>query len=150
MTKGEAINDFLSQREFAIYGVSRKGSKFGNAILREMRKKGYKLYPIHPEAVTLENEKCYKSIHEVPFPLDGVILNIPPAETEKVVVDIHAAGINRIWMQQGSSSGQAIEYCNMKGINFIAGECIMMFTEPIAFFHRAHKWIWGVLGKLPA
>jgi hypothetical protein len=31
----------------------------------------------------------------------------------------------------------------------VHGECILMFAEPAAFFHRAHRWIWRMLGKLP-
>jgi hypothetical protein len=30
----------------------------------------------------------------------------------------------------------------------VAGECILMFTDP-GGMHRFHRWIWNVLGKLP-
>jgi predicted CoA-binding protein len=150
MTKKEAIFDFLSQKKFAIIGVSRNSRKFGNAILKDMRKKGYHLIPVHPEADKLEGEKCYKSLSDIPFPVDGAILNIKPDETEKVVEDINSAGIKRVWMQQGSGSKKAIEYCINYGISVISGECIFMFAQPMEFFHRAHRWVWGVIGKLPA
>ena len=149
MTKKEAITDFLSRKKFAIYGVSRNNRKFGNAILKDLRKKGYELKPVHPECDNLENEKCYKNLRDIPSQVDGVILSIKPEEVKKVVNDIYAAGIKRVWMQQGSESKEAIEYCIQNGITVISGECILMFAEPMVFFHRAHKWIWGVIGKLP-
>ncbi len=29
-------------------------------------------------------------------------------------------------------------------------ECILVFAEPAALIHRTHRWIWAVLGRLPA
>lgn len=149
MTKKEAIIDFLAQKNFALYGVSRNNKKFGNFVLKDLKLKGYNLFPIHPYADTIDSEKCYKSIHDIPFPLDGVIISIRPAQTESVINDIIAAGIKRVWMQQGSESDEAIRLCTENGISVISKECIFMFAEPSEFFHRAHRWIWGVLGKLP-
>lgn len=60
MTTKVAIEDFISQRTFAIVGVSRGAKKFGNSIFRELTSHGYKLYPIHPEAKTLEVAPAYK------------------------------------------------------------------------------------------
>ena len=74
---------------------------------------------------------------------------MPPAQTEKVVRDAAAAGIRRAWMQQGSESESAIRLCEENGVSVVHGECILMFAEPAAFYHRGHRWMWGVLGKLP-
>jgi hypothetical protein len=30
----------------------------------------------------------------------------------------------------------------------VHGECILMFAQPSSF-HRLHRWVWGLLGKLP-
>lgn len=149
MTKKQAIDDFLSQKNLAILGVSRNPRKFGNAVLKGMKTKGYNIIPVHPVAEAIENEKCYKSLSEIPFPVDGAILSIKPEAVEKAVEEINAAGIKRIWMQQGSESKNAIEYCIKNGISVISGECILMFAQPMEFFHRAHRWVWGVIGKLP-
>ncbi|NOY06371.1 MAG: CoA-binding protein, partial [Chlorobi bacterium] len=59
-------------------------------------------------------------------------------------------GIRRIWMQQGAESEEAIRFCEEHGINVVHGECIMMFMEDPAFMHRAHRWVWKLLGKLPS
>ena len=139
----------LSQKNFALYGASRNKNKFGSYILRDLKLKGYKLFPIHPNADVLENEKCYKSIHNIPFPIDGVIISIPPSQTEKIIDDLIDAGIKKVWMQQGSESNDAIKLCADNGINVISKECIFMFAKPAEFFHKAHRWVWGIFGKLP-
>ena len=149
MQSKATIDDFISQRRLAVVGVSRTGKKFGNAALRELRAKGYTLFPVHPEAQTVEGERCYRNLGALPQPVDGVFVSVPPAQTEQVVREAAAAGIHRVWMQQGAESPAAIKFCAENGISAVHGECILMFAEPAAWFHRAHRWVWKLLGKLP-
>ena len=149
MTTKASVADFTAQKKLAVVGISRKGRKFGNMAFKELKKQGYQLFPINPNAETIQGERCYPSLGALPEPVDGVLVVVPPAETEKVVREAAAAGIKRVWMQQGAESPEAIRFCQENGIEAIHGECILMFTAPSAFFHRAHRWVWGVFGKLP-
>ncbi len=110
-----SVENFLSQKNI---DVSRNPKKFGNTIYRSLKKKGYSVFPISPNA-------------------------------EKVVLKVHQAGIEKVWMQQVCQSDEAIKYCKENGVDFISNECILMFVETAGFIHRAHRWIWGVVGKLP-
>ncbi|UCD23854.1 MAG: CoA-binding protein, partial [Gemmatimonadota bacterium] len=85
MTSKSAVEEFLNQRTLAVVGVSRSGKKFGNGASRELRKKGYRIIPVHPEAETIDGERCYGSLSELPEQVGGVLLVVPPHETEKVV-----------------------------------------------------------------
>jgi len=149
MTSKAAVADFVSQRKLAVVGVSRKKMKFGNLAFRELKRKGYKLFPVHPHAEQLEGERCYASLAALPEPVDGVLVIVPPAQAEQVVREAAAAGIRRVWLQQGAGSPAAIRFCEDNGISVVHGECILMFAEPAAWYHRAHRWVWGLLGKLP-
>jgi predicted CoA-binding protein len=148
VTKREAIDDFLSQRTLAVVGVSRGGKKFGNAATRELRKKGYRVIPVHPEAQKIDGERCYPSLKELPEPVGGVLIVVPPSETEKVVEEASAAGIRRVWMQQGAESQEAVEYCKSGGMSVVHGECVLMYAEPTGG-HKLHHWVWRLLGKVP-
>ena len=145
----QAVSDFLSQREIALVGISRGGKKFGNAVFKELKTKGYQVYPVHPQATEIGGQPCWPSVLKLPVKVGGAVVVVPPSETEKVIRDIVKAGIPRIWMQQGSESAAAIQLCRENGISEVHGECILMFAEPAVFFHRAHRWIWRILGKLP-
>jgi hypothetical protein len=149
MTSKAAVQDFVAQRKLALVGASGKKAKFGNFALKDLRAKGFKIFPVHPQAHTIEGEPCYPSIAALPEPVDGVLVVVPPAQTEQVVRDAAAAGIRRVWMQQGAESPAAIQFCAEHNISAVHGECILMFTEPAAWFHRAHRWVWKALGKLP-
>lgn len=149
MTSKAAVAEFVSQRKLAVVGVSRKRMKFGNLAFKELKAKGYQLFPINPNAETIEGARCYPSLSALPEPVDGVVVIVPPAQTEQVVRDAAAAGIRRVWMQQGAASPAAIRFCAENGISAVHGECILMFAEPAAFYHRLHRWVWGLVGKLP-
>ena len=51
----------------------------------------------------------------------------PPAVTEKIVEQAHAAGIHHLWMQPGAESDRAIERAEELGLVVIAGgPCILV------------------------
>ena len=149
MNSRKSVEEFLSQKKIAVVGVSRKRNKFGNIIYRELKKKGYRVYPVNPNTNNIEQDICYPDLFSLPEKIDAVIINVPPSQTEKVVREVKGAGINKVWLQQGSQSDKAVNYCEQNGIECISNECILMFAEPAGFMHRAHRWVWGVLGKLP-
>ena len=149
MISKEVVEDFLAQRTLALVGISRRGKKFGNIVYREMRAKGYKVYPVHRETGDVGGVRCWPNLKSLPEAVGGIILVIPPAETEKVLEEVREAGIRRVWMQQGAESPESVRFCEENGLSVVHGACILMFAEPTGFFHRMHRGIWRLLGKLP-
>ena len=143
------VDDFLAQKTIAVVGVSRDTKKFGNAVWKDLKKKGYRAFAVNPHAESIDGEPCHPDLSALPERPDGVITVVVPAATEEVVRQAKAAGIRRVWMQQGSESEAAIRFCRENDMTVIDGECILMFAEPTAFYHRFHRWVWKVLGKLP-
>jgi len=150
MNSKKTVEEFLAQKKIAVVGVSRKKTKFGNAIYRELKQKGYYVFPINPNIKEYEGVICYPDLYSLPEKIDAVVINVPPEQTEKVVREAKETGVTKVWLQQGSQSENAVKYCEENGIDCVSNECILMFAQPSAFIHRAHKWVWGVLGKLPA
>ena len=144
------INDFVSQRSFAIVGVSRSARKFGNTIYKTLKQRGYRLYPVHPDLESVEGDRCFRSLESLPEKVGGVVLCVSPLKVEETLLRVEAAGIRRVWMQQGSESYAAIRFCERAGISAVHGQCILMFTEPVQGVHRFHRWIWRMIGKHPS
>jgi predicted CoA-binding protein len=149
MTTQANVRDFLAQRTLAVVGASRSGKGFGSAAFRELKAKGYHLLPVHPQADQIEGERCYPSLKALPEPVGGVLIVVPPQQTEKVARDAAESGIRRIWIQQGAESDAALHFCQQQGLSVVAGECILMFAEPAGAFHRFHGWLWRLIGRAP-
>ena len=144
------IYDFLSQRSLAVVGVSRNSQKFGNAIYRTLKQQGYKVFPIHREAEAVEGDRCYPGFKALPEKVGGVVISIPAVQTEKILEDILAAGINHVWLARGAESYAALRFCEKNGITAVHGECILMFVEPVKSIHRFHRWMVKLFGRYPA
>lgn len=120
------IADFLAQKKIAVVGASRRRYKFGNKILLDLECRGYQVYPINPLAEEIEGIPCFPNLLAVPDQLDGVVFIVPPVETEKVLKDVLTAKIPRVWLQQGSESALALQFCEENDISVISGVCILM------------------------
>ena len=148
MVEQAAIASFLSEKKLALAGASSTTNKFGNMVYKELKNKGYDLYLIHPEASEINGTICYGSLSDLPTDVGGLINVIPPAQTEKLVQEAYAARVKKVWMQQGSESAEAIQYCQEHEMAVIHGEFILMYAQPKGL-HKFHHWLWGVFGKLP-
>jgi predicted CoA-binding protein len=149
MVSRAAVETFLAQPALALVGVSRSGKKFGNFVRRELQAKGYRVYPIHPAAAIIDGVRSYTRFADLPEHVDAALIVVPPTEAVKVVRDAAAAGIHRVWLQQGAGSPEVLRVCQELGVEAVAGECILMFAKPTGY-HKAHQWVNRLLGKFPA
>ncbi len=72
-----------------------------------------------------------------------------PAHTEQVVRDAVAAGIRRIWIQQGAQSDAAVRFCTDNKLPAVTKECIMMYVEPVKSIHAFHRGVKKLFGGMP-
>ena len=149
MVNARTIDAFLAEPAIAVVGVSRTGRKFGNAACRTLREKGYRVYPIHPSAATIDGMPCYPALSALPEPVNAVLVVVRPPQAIDVVCEAAAAGVRRIWLQQGAESPQALELASKLGVDVIAGECVLMFAEPTGI-HKLHRNCRRLFGTLPA
>jgi predicted CoA-binding protein len=150
MTTRQAVNYFLNNKSIAVVGVSRDQKKFGYIAYKNLKEKDYKVFPVNPNVDTVDSDQCYPDLRSIKENIEGVLLVVPPQKSELIVREAHDLGIKSVWFQQGSSSDEAIKFCEENNISVVSGECIMMFAEPVESFHKFHRWIWKIFGKLPA
>jgi predicted CoA-binding protein len=120
------VEDFLRQKNFAVIGSFRNESKYAFRILRRLKEKGYKVYPVNPHLDEVDGLRCYESLSDIPFPVDVVDIVTPPKVTEKILRECNDKGISRIWLQPGAQSQQAIEFCNRHNLKVIHNLCLML------------------------
>jgi uncharacterized protein len=133
----------------AIVGLSSGGKGFGNAAYSELKKRGYRLLPVHPTAPAIQGDRCWRSLAELPERVERVLVVVKPERAEAVVREAAAAGARYIWLQQGAESPAALQACEQLGLSAVHGQCVLMFSEPVGSFHGFHRWIWKAIGKIP-
>lgn len=121
------IKDFLDRRNvFAVVGASRDPQKYGHRVYSDLKNAGYRVYPVNPNAQEVLGDKCYPSLEELPASPDVVVTVVPPHITERMVEECRRLGVRKVWMQPGSESERAIEYCERNNIAVVHGVCIMV------------------------
>lgn len=145
------IDEFLEQKHIAIAGVSRNNNKWGNGLMKELQKKGIRIYPVNPFADELEGEKCYHDVKSLPAEVESLIIATKPGDTEDLVRQCKDSGIKRVWMQKGAGKGsaseEAIRFCRENNIPYVYGFCPMMFFG--SGMHSFHFWLRKTFGKMP-
>jgi uncharacterized protein len=147
--KSESIKSFIQLKNIAVVGVSRTGKGFGASVYNHLKDNGYTVFAVNRIGGFSNNIKLYTSLFKIDHPIEGIITIVPPIETEEVIHVANDLNIKNVWMQQGSSSKNAIDFCKEKGINYVTDECILMFVEPVKSIHKFHRWINKLTGKYP-
>jgi uncharacterized protein len=146
--KKEQISNFFESKTIAIAGVSRNEKKFGNAVFKELRKKDFEIIPINPNVAEIDGLKCYSSIELLPIGVDSLLIVTPKKETDSVLRQAINKGIKNIWVQQMSETEATLKIAEEYQKEIIYNKCIFMFAEPTAGFHKFHRTILKVFGRL--
>jgi uncharacterized protein len=122
----ELIKDFMKQTRFAVIGASDNPEKYGNIIVKNLKARGYEVYPVNPRLKEIEEMICYPSLADIPVKVDVVDFVVPPAVTEEVLKQCKELGLNHIWLQPGSESQRAISFCRDNNLSVVYGVCVMV------------------------
>ncbi len=120
---------FENYKNIAVVGFSRDLSKAAHTVPGYMKKQGYILYPVNPNAETIMGLKCYKSLSEIPEKIDMVNIFRPAQDcldlVEEAVSRHNLNGdIKMIWLQLGIINNEAKMIAEENGIEFIQDKCI--------------------------
>ena len=134
------IREYLFPRAMAIVGASNGRDKFGNFACRELKSRGFRVFPVNPRENEICGERCYHTINELGAVIDRMLMVLPPILTEQIIMELNPAIISYVWMQNGAESPEALRICHAKGIRTIYGQCILMHAEPVRSYHLLHRW----------
>jgi uncharacterized protein len=92
----------------AVVGASNNPRKFGNRAVRAFRRQGYTVVPINPHEPEVDGLKTYKSVLDVPGPIDMATIYVPPEIGERVIEEIARKKIPEVWLNPGAESDALI------------------------------------------
>jgi len=148
MVRLSQIQEFIASEPIAMLGVSRNPRKFGFAAFRELKEKGMKIIPVNPYAEEIHGTKVYKDIKSLPPDVKSLLIMTRKSQTPAVIRDAKEKGIRNIWIQQTSESKEALLELQGTDINYITGQCILMYYKPHSV-HKFHGAIKKLFGRWP-
>jgi predicted CoA-binding protein len=122
----DLITEFMSKKNFAVVGATDNPEKYGNRIVKNLAKRGYRVFPVNPKLDTLEGLTCYHNLAEIPEKVEVVDFVVPPAVTLATLKQCRELGLTSIWLQPGSEDEAALAFCRDNGMQVVHGVCVML------------------------
>jgi hypothetical protein len=115
----------MSKPAIAIIGASANREKFGNKAVRAYIEQGYAVYPVHPTEEAIEGLPVYRSVLDIPVPLDRVSFYVPPTVGLRLIEEVARKGCKELWLNPGADSPDLCEKAQTLGLNPIVACSIM-------------------------
>jgi len=154
VTIKEAATEFLATKRVAVTGVSKNPQGHGgNVVYQRLRKRGYEVFAVNPNAETVEGDRAYPDLKSIPGGVEAVVIGTRPDTAEATMRECAELGINHVWMHRsvgnGSVSPAATEYGRAQGITVIDGGCPLMFDPTADFGHKCMRAVLSLSGAVP-
>jgi len=132
----DRLDAIFAPESVAVVGASSTPGKVGHDIFENILKGGFKgtLLAVNPKARTVLSVRCYKSISEIPDPVDLAMIILPPRIAIKTVDDcinkgvkgivIVSAGFKEVGGEGAKIEDDIAEKCRKAGIRLIGPNCL--------------------------
>jgi acyl-CoA synthetase (NDP forming) len=134
----EAFKPLFEPKAIAVIGASTKGDALPNVFIRRLREHGYpgEIFPIHPAAQEVEGLAAYRSLAEMPRPVDYAYIAIAAAQVPPLL----RGGNGRVRYAHVISSGfgevdegrslqdELVAAARAGGMRLVGPNCMGMFS----------------------
>ncbi len=110
----------------AVVGATDDAMKYGSVIYRDLKRKGYTVFPVNPNRTEVDGDKAYPSLDELPESPTIVNIVVPPTATIRVLKKSLELGLKNVWLQPGAESPESLAFLQEHGFNYLANACIMV------------------------
>ena len=111
-------------RTIAIVGLSAQWHRPSNFAAKYMIDHGYTVIPVNPQYEEVLGQKCYKSLRDIPGPVDMVDCFRKAEDIPPIVDDAIAIGAKVLWMQLGVVNEAAAEKALAAGLEVVMDRCV--------------------------
>jgi predicted CoA-binding protein len=111
-------------KTLAVVGLSAQWHRPSYFAAKYMQEHGYRVIPVNPTYDSILGEKCYKSLRDIPVPVDIVDCFRKPGEIPAIAEDAIAMGAKVLWMQLGVHNAEARARAEGAGLEVIENRCV--------------------------
>ncbi len=103
----------------AILGASNKPERYSNMALRLLAEKGHTVFPVHPALAEIDGHPVFKTLADIPEPLDTVTLYVSPALSTGMADVLLAARPRRVIFNPGTENPELETHLSAAGIDVL-------------------------------
>ena len=125
-------------KTIAIVGLSKNELRASYFVGFYLRRHGYRVIPVNPREREIFGEKCFKSLADVPVPLDIVNVFRAPDALPGIAEEAVAAGAKNLWCQFSVINEEGGRIAESGGMSVIMDRCLKV--EHARYVGRMH-WL---------
>jgi predicted CoA-binding protein len=108
----------------AVVGMSDDPMITSYEIGMYLKEQGYTVYPVNPTIESVDGDRSYPSLADVPEPIDIVDVFRNSAYLSGIVDEAIAVGAKTVWAQEGVHDDEAVDKALAAGLNIATDLCI--------------------------
>jgi uncharacterized protein len=121
----EVVQILETYKRIAVVGCSPKPSRDSHKVARYLLEKGYEVIPVNPGQKEILGKTCYRSLKDIPDPVDVVDIFLNPKRVPPVVDQAIEIGVKAVWMQLGVVDNGSARKAREHGIQVVMNRCMM-------------------------
>jgi predicted CoA-binding protein len=111
-------------KTIAVVGLSAQWHRPSYFAAKYLQEHGYRVIPVNPSYAEVLGRKCYKSLRDIPEPVDVVDCFRKSAEIPALAEDAIAIGAKVLWMQLGVENAAARARAEDAGLEVVENRCM--------------------------
>jgi predicted CoA-binding protein len=112
-------------KTIAVVGLSDNPMRPSHGVAEYMQHQGYRIIPVNPGHSHILGEKAYRTLEDIPEPVDIVNVFRRSEMIPPIVDSAIAIGAKVVWMQEGVEHAAAAEKARAAGLEVIEDTCIL-------------------------
>jgi len=108
----------------AVVGLSPKEERPSFQVARYLKEHGYRIIPVNPGQKEILGETCYRSLKDIPFPIEVVDIFRNVEAIPAIVDEAIAVGAKVVWMQQGLVEPTSAWKAKEAGLQVVMDRCM--------------------------
>lgn len=137
---------FWTMNRYAVVGHNEK-RQFPKLTFGGLKRNSKTVYPIDESVDSIEGERTYKSLRELPEPVDAVVIEVPKEESLKWCQQAVERGIKDIWLHMHTESPETLAFAKENGVRLRTGTCAVMYLSRGLSPHTIHGFFRRLQGK---
>ena len=109
-----------------VMGASPKPDRYAYRAMRMLLDKGFEAIPVNPAFTEVLGRPCFKTIADVPQPIDTVTMYLGRARSDALVEEIVQAKPRRIVFNPGAENDRLENAARANGIEVVHGCTLVM------------------------
>ena len=119
----ETIERVLRHGTWAIVGLTGHEWRSAYGVARMLKARGKRIVPVNPKGEAVHGEQGYRSLAEIPFPVDVVDVFRRADRAGAHVDEAVQAGAKAVWLQLGVIDEAAAGRAEQAGLDVVMDRC---------------------------